>query len=154
MATNDFLANNVVFQYKTVGAAASTWKTLVCETDLNGTLSSDVSTLVTKCGQIKALGVPGATINGSGAANTSPTANQASLAEVLDVCNLQTQLEGRMISLFVPGSPSVATGRAVLIRGIGYFTNVQPHAAAAGSLTFDWTFEITGTVDTTEADES
>ena len=151
MATNDFLANNVVFQYKLVAGAASTWKTLVCETDLNGTLSSDVSTLVTKCGQIKALGVPGATINGTGAANTAPTSAQASLAAVLDLCNAQTQLEGRMVNLAVG---SVATGAAVLIRGIGYFTNVAPKAPAAGSLTFDWTFEITGTVDTTEADES
>ena len=151
MATNDFLANNVVFQYKTVGGAASTWKTIVCETDLNGTLSSDVTTLTTKCGQIKSLGVPGATINGSGAANTAPTSSQASLAAILDLCNAQTQLEGRMLNLAIG---SVGTGAATLIRGIGYFTNVQPHAAAAGSLTFDWTFEITGTVDTSEADES
>jgi len=151
MATNDFLANNVVFQYKLVGGAASTWKTIVCETDINGTLSTDVTTLVTKCGQIKSLGVPGATITGSGAANTAPTSTQASLAAVLDLCNASTQLEGRMLNIAVG---SVATGAAVLIRGIGYFTSVAPSAPAAGSLTFDWTFEITGNVDTTEADES
>ena len=151
MATNDFLANNVVFQYKVVGGASTTWKTLVCETDINGTLSSNVNTLSTKCGQIKSLGIAGAVISGSGAANTSPTSAQGSLAAVLDLCNAQTQLEGRMINLAVG---AVAIGAAVLIRGLGYFTSVAPKAPADGSLTFDWTFEITGTVDTTESDES
>jgi hypothetical protein len=152
MATNDFLATNVVFQYRTAGST-DPYKTLVCETSLNGVLSSNVNTLSTKCGQIKSLGVVGATISGSGAANTAPTSTQGSLAALLDFAAAQTLLEGRMINLATT-SPSVGLGAAVLIKGNGYFTNVSPKADADQSLTFDWTFEITGTVDTTEANES
>ena len=148
----NFLGNNVVFQFRISGTTAI-WRTLICETSLNGELTNDVNTVITKCGQIKAAGIPGATISGSGTWDSAPTSAQATYAELLDLCNAVTLMEGRMINL-VSTSPSVATGAAVLIKGSGYFTSVKPTANAGESLVYDWTFEITGTVDTTEAGES
>lgn len=147
-----FLGNNVVFQFRISGTTAI-WRTLICETSLNGELANDVSTVLTKCGQIKAAGIPGATISGSGTWESTVTAAQATYAELLDLCNAVTLMEGRMINL-VSTSPVVATGAAVLIKGSGYFTNVTATADAGEVLTYDWTFEISGTVDTTEAGES
>ncbi len=149
---SNFLANNVVFQFR-LASGTDIWRTLICETSLNGELANDVETTITKCGQIKAAGIPGATISGSGTWESSVNSDQATYSELLDLANAVTLVEGRMINL-VSTSPSVALGAAVLIKGDGYFTNVTATADAGGSLTYDWTFEITGTVDTTEAGES
>lgn len=149
---SNFLGNNVVFQFRLAGTTAI-WRTLICETSLNGELAVDVSTVLTKCGQIKSAGIPGATISGSGTWEGTVTSAQATYSELLDLCNAVTLIEGRMINLATT-TPTVAIGAAVLIKGSGYFTNVSPTADAGDSLTYDWTFEISGTVDTTEAGES
>ena len=150
MATNSFLANNVVFQYRDADTGG-TWKTLVCETSLTGNMTVAVNSTSTKCGVIKSVGEAGVTITGSGVANTSPTSSEASLKDLLDLTVAGTLLEGRMVSLAV--SP-LGEGDAILIKGDGYFTEVSPNADADQSLTFDWTFEMTGTIDVEESDES
>lgn len=150
MATNEFLANNVVFQVEDPNTPG-TWLTMVCETDLTGSLTVAVNTTPTKCATIKSVGEVNASISGSGVANTSPEADEISLKQAIDWMAANTLLVGRMINLAV--SP-VALGAAVTVKGSGYFTEVSPSAPADGSLTFDWTFEITGTIDTEESDES
>ncbi len=150
MATNDFLGTNVVFQTRDA-TLGGTWKTWVCETTLSGTLSSTVNTTETKCGPVKSVGVPGATINLSGVANVSPTGSQTSLKDALDYANNQTLLEGRMVNLAIG---SVGLGDAVLLKGDGYVTSVTANADEGQPLTFDAVFEITGSVDTGESNES
>jgi len=150
MATNEFLANNVVFQYRDA-TTVDPWKTLVCETSITGNMTVNVNSVSTKCGVIKSVGEAGVTVSGSGVANTAPTATQGSLKDILDLCKNNTLMDGRLVNL---SAGSVALGAAVLIRGDGYFTAVSPNADADQSLTFDWTFEMTGTIDTEESDES
>lgn len=145
-----FLANNVVFQVKDPDALA-TWYTLVCETDLTGSLTAAVNTIATKCGPKKSIGLPGLTFSGSGIANPDATASQASLKQVTDWCNSNELLYGRMVNL---AADTVALGEAILLRGEGYFTSAVARAAADGVLEFDWTFEIIDTPDTEESDES
>jgi hypothetical protein len=149
MATNEFLANNVVFQHRPI--LGGTWKTIVCETTLSGNLSVSVNSLSTKCAVIKSVGEASATINGSAAANTSPTASESSLKDIIELCATKEKRLGRLINLAVG---SVGIGDAVLIKGEGYFTEVSPSADADQNLTFDWTFEISGVIDTEESDES
>ncbi len=147
---NEFLANNVVFQTRDA-VLGGTWKTWVCNTTLNGALTSAVTTTSTKCGVVKSVGEVGGTINLSGVANTSPDVDQVSLKDAIDYAAAKTLLEGRMVSLAV--SP-LAIGDAVLIKGDGYVTSVTATADADGSLTFDAVFEMTGTIDVDESDES
>jgi hypothetical protein len=147
---NEFLANNVVFQTRDA-VAGGTWKTWVCNTTLNGALTSAVTTTSTKCGVVKSVGEVGGTINLSGVANTSPDSDEVSLKDAIDYAAGKVLLDGRMVSLAV--SP-LAIGDAVLIRGDGYITSVTATADADGSLTFDAVFEMTGTIDVDESDES
>ena len=150
MATNEISADLVVAQFREAGTIDA-WQTVVCETSLNGELVRTANELVTKCGIIKTSNPMGATISGSGAANTAPSSSQVSLKEMTDWITNDTALEGRLINL-VDGS--VGLGDAILIKGEGKLTRVAPNANAGESLTFDWEFSISGTVDTEESDES
>ncbi len=149
MATNEISGDLVVAQFRL--ATGGDWLTVVCETSLNGELVRTANELVTKCGIIKTSNPMGATISGSGASNTAPSASEASLKQMIEWINGDTLLEGRMINL-VDGS--VALGDAVMIKGDGRLSRVAPNAEAGGSLTFDWEFGISGTVDVEESDES
>lgn len=147
---NEFLANNVVFQTRDA-ETGGTWKSWVCNTTLNGVLSAAVTTTSTKCGVTKSVGEVGGTINFSGVANTSPDSDEVSLKDAISYAVNKTLLEGRMVSLAV--SP-LALGDAIMFKGDGYVTSVTPTADADGSLTFDAVFEMTGTIDIDESDES
>lgn len=147
---NEFLANNVVFQTRDAETGGE-WDTWVCNTTLNGVLSSAVTTTSTKCGVVKSVGEVGGTINFSGVANTDPGANEASLKLVIGYAAGKTLLEGRMVNTAV--SP-LNLGDAILIKGDGYVTSVTATADADGSLIFDAVFEITGAIDIEESDES
>ena len=150
MATNEFLANNVVFQTRSA-TLGGTWQTWVCNTSLSANLATAVNTVSTKCGVIKSVGELSGTVNFSGVANTAPTASEVSLKDALALANNQTLTEGRFVNLL---DGSVALGEAVLIKGDGYVTSITPTADADGSLTFDAVFEFTGTIDIDETDES
>ena len=149
MATNEISSDLVVSQFREVGDAE--WLTVVCETSLNGELVRTANELVTKCGIIKTSNPIGATISGSGAANTAPATGQVSLKQMTDWIAADQALEGRMINLM---DGSVGLGDAILIKGEGKLTRVAPNGNAGESLTFDWEFSISGTVDTDESDES
>ena len=150
MATNDFLADNVVFQTRDA-ETGGTWQTWVCNTTLNGNLASTVNELITKCGTIQTPSNVTGTINFSGAANTAPDSSQVSLKDALDYANNKTLLEGRLVNLAV--SP-IALGEAVLIKGDGRVTSATVNADSGNPLTFDAVFSISGTIDTEESDES
>lgn len=150
MAATFFLANDVAMQIEDPNTPG-TWLTIVCETALSADITTPVNTTSTKCGIVKAVGELGATISGSAVANVTPEADEVSLKQLLDWANTQQALVGRMINIEVGAT---AIGEAVLVKGSGYFTNVSPNADADQNLTFDWTFEITGSIDTTEGDES
>jgi len=150
MATNEISADLIVSQFRDA-ATGGTWKTMVCETSLNGEVIRSATELATKCGTIKTSNPIAATISGAGVANTAPTASQVSLKQALDWINLDTLLEARMVNL-VDGS--VALGDAVLLKGDGRFSRVAPAANAGEALTFDWEFGFSGTLDFDESDES
>lgn len=150
MATNEISADLVVAQFRDA-VTGGTWKTMVCETSLNGEVIRTASELATKCGTIKTSAAINSTLSGSGAANTSPTAAQVSLKQALDWIDADTLLEGRMVNL-VDGT--VALGDAVLIKGDGHFSRVSPTADTGQPLTFDWEFAFSGTLDFNESDES
>lgn len=146
-----FDADNVVFQYKPLGGASTTWKTLVCEENLSATLDRAINERTTKCRIIKSTSQISASITGTSVAETSLDADQASLKDVLALIAANTQLEGRIINLAV--SP-INEGDVILVRGEGIFSNVNPSANAGSQLDFGWTFQITGDIDVDESDES
>jgi hypothetical protein len=146
-----FDADNVVFQYKPLGGASNTWKTLVCEENLSATLSRAISERTTKCRIIKSTSQISGSITGTSVAETAPDADQATLKDVLDAIAANTSLEGRIINL---ASGAINEGDMILVRGEGIFSDVNPSANAGGQLDFGWTFQITGDVDVDESDES
>lgn len=150
MATNEINGDLIVAQFRDA-VTGGTWQTMVCEISLNGDVVRTASELATKCGTIKTSAAINATLSGSGAANTSPTASQVSLKQAMDWIGADTLLEGRMVNL-VDGT--VALGDAVLIKGDGRFSRVSPTADTGQPLTFDWEFPISGTPDFDESDES
>lgn len=148
MATNEISADLVVAQFR---VGTNPWLTMVCETSLNGDVVRSSTELATKCGTIKTSNPISVTMSGSGAANTAPTATQVSLKQALDWIAADTQIEGRMINLI---DGSVGIGDAVMLKGLGRFNRVSPTADAGASLTFDWEFAFSGTIDFEESDES
>ena len=148
--TNEFLSDNVVFQTRDA-VTGGTWKTWVCNTTLNGTLSSTVNELVTKCGNIQTPSNVTGTINFSGVANTAPTSGQISLKDATDYAVNKTLLEGRLVNL---ADGSVALGEAILLKGDGRVTSLTVNADSGNALTFDAVFSFSGTIDTDESDES
>lgn len=150
MATNDFLADNVVLQTRSATLGGE-WKTWVCNTTLSGTLASTVSELVTKCGNIQTPSNVTGTINFSGAANTAPTSSQVSLKDATDYANDKTLLEGRLVNLAADGQ---LLGAVILMKGDGRVSNITINADSGQPLTFDAVFSFSGTIDTDESDES
>ena len=151
MATNDFLADNVVFQTRSA-TEGGTWDTWVCNTTLSANLASTVSEVVTKCGNIQTPSNVTGTINFGGVANTAPTSGQISLKTATDYANNKTLLEGRLVNL--DDGADVDLGEAILLKGDGRVTSITVNADSGQASTFDAVFSFSGTIDTEESDES
>lgn len=150
MAINNFDGDNVVFQTRSA-TLGGTWDTWVCNTTLNGQLSSTVSELVTKCGTIQTPSNVTGTINFSGSLNYDPAAGEVSAKQVAEYANLKTVLEGRLVNLADGG---IALGEAILLKGDGRVTSYTVTADSGQTVTFDAVFSFSGTIDTDETDES
>ena len=150
MATNDFLADNVVFQTRDA-VTGGEWDTWVCNTTLSANLASTIAELVTKCGNIQTPSNVTGTVNFGGVANTAPTTDQISLKDATDYANNKTLLEGRLVNL--AASP-VGLGEAILLKGDGRVSSITINADSGQALTFDAVFSFSGTIDTEESDES
>jgi hypothetical protein len=150
MAINNFDGDNVVFQTRDADAGGA-WNTWVCNTTLNGQLSSTVSELITKCGTIQTPSNVTGTINFSGSLNYDPDAGQVSAKDVAGYANNKTVLEGRLVNLAVG---SVALGEAILLKGDGRVTSYTVTADSGSTVTFDAVFSFSGSIDVDESDES
>ena len=146
-----FDADNVVFQVKPAGGAASTWKTLVCEENLSAPSTRSVTERPTKCRIIKSTSQPSVSITGTSVMETDLASDQLSFKAAYDYFVAGTSLEGRMINL---ASGALNEGDVVLVRGEGIFSECTPNANVGAAADFNWTFQITGEVDADESNES
>lgn len=130
----------------------STWKQLVCAEDSQFTISSTLSKRKTNCGTKAKPGIPDFSASGNAVQNAEPTSSEASYAYIKERIRSGVIQEFKYQSA-ADVSEGLTEGEGIYNYGDGYFTEVTASASAEddGILSFAWTFEGVGTLDSNES---
>jgi hypothetical protein len=130
----------------------SVWRQLVCTEDSEFTISAELSKRKTNCGVKAKPGIPDFSASGNAVQNAEPTSTEASYAYIKE------RIRNGVIQEFKYQSAADVTeglteGEGIYNYGDGYFTNVTASASAEddGILSFSWSFEGVGTIDSHES---
>lgn len=115
---------------------------VICETTSSLSGSASVTTAVTKCNTITSVAAPTITFAIEGVAETSPSAGQVSVE------NLLAWFQGNTL-LDVKYEDPEGSGTNFYVQGAGYMTEFGITSPAEGAVTFTASFQLTGTVDIT-----
>jgi hypothetical protein len=115
---------------------------VVCETTSSLSGSASVTTAVTKCNTITSVSAPTVTFSVEGVAETTPSAGQVSVE------NLLSWFQGNTL-LDIKYEDPEDSGSNFYIQGSGYITEFGITSPAEGAVTFTASFQLTGTVDIT-----
>lgn len=115
---------------------------VVCETTSSLSGSASVTTAVTKCNTITSVAAPTVTFSIEGVAETSPTAGQVSLEQLL------TWFQGNTLLAIKYEDPE-GNGQNFYVQGTGYMTEFGITSPAEGAVTFTASFQLTGSIDIT-----
>lgn len=136
---NDKIASNDVLLAISTNLDTPAYKDVVCGQDINIDWSKDVTVLRTKCGVAKSAGEPSITITGTGIANTSPGGTELSADELAAIMQGTADVLVRIQDETTPAN--------YYRQGQGLMTAYGEDAALDGSVTFDFTIEISGSLD-------
>lgn len=115
---------------------------VVCETTSSLSGSASVTTSVTKCNTITSVSAPTVTFSIEGVAETSPSAGQVSLEQLLSWFQGNTLLN-------IKYEDPEGDGSNFYVQGNGYMTEFGITSPAEGAVTFTASFQLTGTIDVT-----
>ena len=115
---------------------------VVCETTSSLSGSASVTTAVTKCNTITTVAAPTVTFSIEGVAETSPSAGQVSIE------NMLAWFQGNTL-LNIKYEDPEGTGTNFYIQGSGYMTEFGITSPAEGAVTFTASFQLTGSIDIT-----
>lgn len=116
------------------------YKEIVCGQDTGLDGSKNITTLETKCGTLKTAGPANWQLTGSGVANSEPGTNELSADELIGIMQGDTQVLVKLVH---------ATDTALYYRqGTGTMTAYSESGSVSDSITFDFTIEIDGNLDT------
>jgi hypothetical protein len=143
MATNEVQADVLGLWISTVltSPQPTDWLELVCAENTGLSGSRDVNKKRTKCGVIKGFGPIDWQITGSGTTNTTPGTGKLSGNEVIDLAQNET-----------PILVKVAHGTDTSLyyrQGQGQITKFNETANTGDPLSFDFTIDVSGLIDTT-----
>jgi hypothetical protein len=113
---------------------------VVCETTSSLSGSASVTTAVTKCNTITSVSAPTVTFAVEGVAETSPTAGQVSVENMLGWFQGNTLLD-------IKYEDPEGSGTNFYIQGTGYMTEFGITSPAEGAVTFTASFQLTGSID-------
>ena len=120
------------------------WKKLTCMETLVFDASNDVNTKKTKCGVFKGIITPpDFKASGQGVCNTTPLSTEYSYDALQN-----DQLNGQKKEFRIE-DPTFGT--VIMINGAGYFTQSQLTANNGETMNFTFTFEVDGTIITSES---
>ena len=115
---------------------------VVCETTSSLSGSASVTTSVTKCNTITSVSSPTVTFSVEGVAETSPTAGQVSLEQLL------SWFQGNTLLAIKYEDPE-GNGTNFYVQGSGYMTEFGITSPSEGAVTFTASFQLTGSIDIT-----
>lgn len=124
----------------------SNYKTIVCEESSQSSTTAAANKTKTKCGTFTAVDTAEVVISGSGVVDGSPAGNQASFKQLQAWAQAKTNLY--FIRKNLANVPlGITAGAVVYMDGRGYLTEVTETSAEGDLVKFNWSFEVTGTVD-------
>jgi predicted secreted protein len=135
---NKIASNNVLVAISTA-LDTPDYKDIVCGQDVSIDWSKDITTLRTKCGVIKSAGEPSVTISGTGVANHTPDTGELSADELAGIMQGDTDVLIRVQDDTTPAN--------YYRQGRGIMTAYAESADLDGSVTFDFTIEVSGELD-------
>jgi hypothetical protein len=113
---------------------------VVCETTSSLSGSASVTTAVTKCNTITSVSAPTVTFAVEGVAETSPSAGQVSVENMLGWFQGNTLLD-------IKYEDPEGGGTNFYVQGTGYMTEFGITSPAEGAVTFTASFQLTGSID-------
>jgi predicted secreted protein len=119
------------------------YKDVVCGQDIDIDWSKDITTLKTKCGTVKAAGEPSVTITGTGVANHTPGGTEISADEIAAIMQGSADVLVRVQDDTTPAN--------YYRQGQGTMTAYSESAPLDGAVTFDFTIEVSGSLDLASA---
>lgn len=141
-AANKISSNDVLLAISS-NIVTPEWLDVVCGQDIDIDWSKDITTLKTKCGTVKAAGEPSITITGTGVANYSPEAGEASADEIAALMQGNSEVKVRVQDETTPAN--------YYREGTGTVTSYSESLPLDGALTFDFTIEVSGNLELTPA---
>ena len=115
---------------------------VVCETTSSLSGSASVTTAVTKCNTITSVSAPTITFAVEGVAETSPSAGQVSVENMLGWFQGNTLLD-------IKYEDPEGGGTNFYVQGTGYMTEFGITSPSEGNVSFTASFQLTGTIDVT-----
>jgi hypothetical protein len=115
---------------------------VVCETTSSLSGSASVTTSVTKCNTITSVSSPTVTFAVEGVAETTPSAGQVSLEQML------SWFQGNTLLAIKYEDPE-GDGSNFYVQGTGYMTEFGITSPSEGAVTFTASFQLTGSIDIT-----
>lgn len=115
---------------------------VVCETTSSLSGSASVSTEVTKCATLTSVASPTLTFSVEGIAETSPSAGQVSIEQLLGWFTAKTLLD-------IKYEDPESSGTNFYVQGAGYMTEFGITSPSEGNVSFTASFQLTGTIDVT-----
>lgn len=146
MAQTNVQGTLVNFRYRSIGD--TNWITLVCTEDSQFQITNETSTRRTNCGVVKSVADADFSASGNAVQNATPTAFEASYQAVKALQMSKEKVQFSYISL-ADVAAGLTEGQGISNYGLGYFTDsvASASAEADGVLSFSWSFEGTGNLD-------
>lgn len=135
----DKISSNDILLAISTNLESEDFKDVVCGQDIDIDWSKDITTLKTKCGTVKAAGEPSITITGTGVANHSPGGTEVSADEIAAIMQGNSDVLVRVQDETTPAN--------YFRQGQGTMTAYSESAPLDGALTFDFTIEVSGSLD-------
>ena len=133
--------SSVTLQLRQNGTTGS-YSNVVCETTSSLSGSASVSTEVTKCNTYTSVSSPTITFAVEGIAETTPSAGQVSIEQLLSWFNGKNLLD-------IKYEDPESSGTNFYVQGTGYITEFGITSPTEGNVSFTASFQLTGTIDTT-----
>ena len=133
--------SSVTMQLRENGSTGA-YLNVVCETTSSLSGSASVSTEVTKCNTLTSVASPTITFAVEGIAETSPSAGQVSIEQLLGWFTAKSLLD-------ILYEDPEGGGTNFYVQGTGYMTEFGITSPSEGNVSFTASFQLTGSIDVT-----
>ncbi len=133
--------SSVTLQLRENGTTGA-YLNVVCETTSSLSGSASVSTEVTKCNTLTSVSSPTVTFSVEGIAETSPSAGQVSIEQLLSWFTGKSLLD-------IKYEDPEGGGTNFYVQGSGYITEFGITSPSEGNVSFTASLQLTGSIDVT-----